>query len=207
MLMNLQPYIHARTAYNVWSIMEWIRQAGGDLLNCGSYLCLALALDAGCFCCLLFCFKNCLLLVLGMLRNFCHCCLFLSLVTSSGVRSRPLPRPLTWPPTPSAPWVCHLPPEHSVPTHAHAVTGCSLPRVYSTHIMVAIQTYVHTRNLYISVTTFYVQQNCSWATHVAIIRNGNAGRFDLKVFVNCRVQVESNRIIAVCCLGAILLFI
>ena len=36
------------------------------------------------------------------------------------------------------------------------------------------------------------QQNCSRATHVAIIRNGNAGRFDPKVLSTAEYKVRSN---------------
>ena len=41
-------------------------------------------------------------------------------------------------------------------------------------------------------------KNCSRATQVAIIQNGNAGRFNPKVFVNCRVQGDLGDHLVLC---------
>ena len=127
--------------------------------NNGCYFPLALPLEAGCFCCLLFRFKNCLLLALGKLLNFCHCCLFLSLAISSGFLSLPPPRPWTLLPTVSEPWVCHLLPAHS-DGHMH-IPECYLPcaqyihgnKIHTTCTTTSLyEIHIRICDLYITVT-------------------------------------------------------
>lgn len=142
--------VHVQACTVRWSELHW---------NNGCYYFpLALPLEAGCFCCLLFRFKNCLLLALGKFLNFCHCCLFLSLAISSGFLSLPLPRPLTLLPTVSDPWVCHLLPAHSDGrTH---VSECYMPcaqymhsnNIHLTCITSTSKIHIRTCDLYISVT-------------------------------------------------------
>ena len=48
----------------------------------------------------------------------------------------------------------------------------------------------HVQFVYSEGMIYSEQQNCSRATHVGIIQEYDAGNFDLKVFVNCRVQGE-----------------